>query len=156
MTKWILQVILIVAWGCSTTAIAQDKIVSRVEKKSIHFFYRSCEEECQVATLICDDGGTVSVQLADINAQNAAKAITEPKKQMVLKVGKKSFEFVITEMDFMEMTVSWWLTAIPDGVNMRELAPAIATAKVIEAQAGGQKVTLPIDAGVKAWAVGCK
>jgi hypothetical protein len=59
-------------------------------------------------------------------------------------------------MDFMEMTASWWLTAIPDGVNMRELAPAIAGVKTLEASAGGHKVVLPVDAAVKGWAEACR
>jgi hypothetical protein len=143
---------------CATaaTSFAAEKIVSRVDGKSVNYFYESCPEECQVATLSCIDGGTISVVLANIDAKNAAKAITVLKKQMVLKVGKKSFDFAITEMDFMELTGSWWLTTIPDGVNMRELAPAIAGAKTFEASAGGQKVVLPVDAAVKGWALGCK
>jgi hypothetical protein len=52
--------------------------------------------------------------------------------------------------------VSWWLTAIPDGVNMRELAPAIAAAKVVEVSAGGQEVELPVDKAVMGWARACR
>lgn len=140
----------------TTSSFAADKIVSEVDAKVVQFYYESCPEECQVATLTCNDSGTIGVILADIDAKNAAKAITALKKQMVLKAGKKSFDYSITEMDFMELTVSWWLTAIPDGVNMREFAPAIAAAKVVEASAGGQIVVLPVDLKVKAWALGCK
>ncbi len=162
MVKYIFTALSFLA--LAVPSLAADKIVSRVDTTTadgststhLNFFYESCEEECQVATFICSDTGSISIVLADIAAKNAAKAITKEKQQILLNVGKKQFEYAVTEMDFMEMTVSWWLTAIPDGVNMRELAPAIAAAKVIEAQAGGQKVVMPIDAGVKAWAVGCK
>jgi hypothetical protein len=142
--------------AAASNCFAEDKIISNVDGKVVNYFYESCPEECQVATLTCNDGGTIGVILADIDAKNAAKAISTLKKQMVLKAGKKSFDYAVTEMDFMEMTVSWWLTAIPDSVNMRELAPAIGATKVVEASVGGQKVTLPVDKAVKGWATACK
>ena len=142
----------------ATTAnsLAEDKIVSRVDGKSVNYFYQSCPEECQVATFTCTDTGSVSVVLSDIEAKNAAKAILEEQKQIVFKVGKKSFNYSIQEMTFMEMSGAWWLTGFSNNVDQKDLAPAIAGVKSFEVSAGGQKVTLPVDAAVKAWAAGCK
>jgi hypothetical protein len=143
---------------CATTAtsFAADKIVSSVDGKSVNYFYKSCPEECQVATLTCTESASVSVVLSDIEAKNAAKAMLEEEKQIVFNVGKKSFNYAISEMQFMELSGAWWLTGQSNNVDQKDLAPAIAGVKAFEASAGGQKVTLPVDAKVKGWAAGCK
>lgn len=151
------QIITVIAM-CSVTAtsFAADRIVSRVDGKSVNYFYQSCPEECQVATFTCTDTASVSVVLSDIEAKNAAKAMLEEQKQIVFKVGKKSFNYSIAEMTFMEMSGAWWLKGFSNDVDQKDLAPAIAGVKTFEASAGGQKVTLPVDAAVKGWARACK
>jgi hypothetical protein len=142
--------------AASSASHAADKIVSRVDGKSVNYFYESCPEECQVATFTCTDTASVAVVLSDIEAKNAAKAIVEEQKQIVLKVGKKSFNYSISEMTFMELSGAWWLTGFSNDVDQKDLAPAIAGVKAFEASAGGQRVVLPVDAAVKSWALGCK
>ncbi len=149
------------AVGCVGAA---EKIVSRVteektdqgKKTLISFAYASCEEECQIATLTCEEWGAISVVLADVDAKTAAKAITQDQKQMVLRVGKKTFDYTITALDYMELTGSWWLTAFKNDSNARDLAPAIANAKVVDVRVGNKTVMVPVDAPLKAWALACK
>jgi hypothetical protein len=154
MSRLFLAILLLCA--ASSTGLAADKIVSRVDGKSVNYFYESCPEECQVATFTCTDTASVSVVLSDIEAKHAAKAIVEEQKQIVFKVGKKSFNYSIQEMTFMELSGAWWLTGFSNDVDQKDLAPAIAGVKTFEASAGGQKVTLPVDVAVKGWAAGCK
>jgi hypothetical protein len=151
-----LSLALLALCATAATSLAADKIVSRVDGMSVNYFYESCPEECQVATFTCTDTASVSVVLADIEAKNAAKAILEEQKQIVFKVGKKSFNYAIQEMTFMELSGAWWLTGFSNDVDQKDLAPAIAGVKTFEVSAGGQKVTLPVDATVKAWGAGCK
>jgi hypothetical protein len=143
-------------WVSAATALAADKIISNVDGKSVNYFYESCPEECQVATFTCTDTASVSVVLSDIEAKHAAKAMLEEQKQIVFKVGKKSFNYSIQEMTFMELSGAWWLTGFSNDVDQKDLAPAIAGVKTFEASAGGQKVTLPVDAAVKGWAKACR
>jgi hypothetical protein len=152
------RLILFVFFLCAATvsSFAEDEIVSRVDGKTVTYFYKSCEEECQVATFTCTDTGSVSVVLADIEAKNAAKSIVEEQKQIVIKAGKKSFNYSIQEMTFMELTGAWWLTGFSNDEDQKDLAPAIAGVKAFEASAGGQKVALPVDAAVKTWGAACK
>lgn len=154
MSRLCLAILLLCA--ASSASLAADKIVSRVDGKSVNYFYESCPEECQVATFTCTDTASVSVVLSDIEAKHAAKAILEEQKQIVFKVGKKSFNYSIQEMTFMELSGAWWLTGFSNDVDQKNLAPAIAGVKTFEASAGGQKVVLPVDVAVKGWAVGCK
>lgn len=155
MTNYIWHFAVLGVLSIGGNASAADKIVSRVDGKSVNYFYESCPEECQVATFTCTDTASVSVVLSDIEAKNAAKAMVEEQKQIVFKVGKKSFNYAISEMQFMELSGAWWLTGFSNDVDQKELAPAIAGVKTFEASAGGQKVTLPVDAAVKSWGAGC-
>jgi hypothetical protein len=54
------------------------------------------------------------------------------------------------------MTGSWWVTARTQDVKAGEFAPAIAKARTITALVGKQKIVLPVDGNVKAWAAACK
>lgn len=123
---------------------------------SVTFSEASCEEECHIATLVCKATGGIGIVLADVDAKAAAKAIVQERNQLVLRVGPKAFDYVIREMDYMEMTGSWWLTADEQGSAAGEIAKAIASAKELDVQAGGKKVPLPVDKTVKAWAAACK
>jgi hypothetical protein len=164
MTPWTPPLALFGLLSATGLGLAADKVVTRfVTEKTdsgtasfVNFAYASCEEECQIATLNCSETGAISVVLADIDAKQAAKAIQQEQKQMVVRVGKKTFDYTITELDYMELTGSWWLTGIKNDLNARELAPAIAAAKVVEVHAGGRKVMLSVDANVKTWAAGCR
>ena len=164
MTRWTFALVLLAALSMTGFASAAEKIMVRRDSQktengtisSVNFADASCEEECQIATLVCAEWGAISLTLADIDAKIAAKAITLEKQQIVLQVEDKAFDYAITEMDYMEMTGSWWLTAITIDVKARELAPAIAAAKVLEAHVGETKVMLPVNADVKAWATDCK
>jgi hypothetical protein len=151
-----LSLALLALCATAATSFAAEKIVSRVDGKSVNYFYESCPEECQVATFTCTDTASVSVVLADIEAKHAAKAMLEEQKQIVFKVGRKSFNYSIQEMTFMELSGAWWLTGFSNDVDQKDLAPAIAGVQTFEASAGGQKVVLPVGAEVKGWAVGCK
>ena len=123
---------------------------------TIGFGYDSCGGECHVATLSCSASGAITIVLADIDAENAAKAITQETKQILLSVGGKKFDYSVSDMQYAEMTGSWWLTAHTQDVHARELAPAIATSKTVEALVGGQKVVLPVDKNFQSWAAACK
>jgi hypothetical protein len=108
------------------------------------------------ATTATSFAASVSVVLADTEAKYAARAMQEEQKQIVFKVVKKSFNYAISEMQFMELSGAWWLTGFSNEVNQKDLAPAIAGVKMFEASAGGQKVVLPVDAAVKGWGGACK
>lgn len=122
----------------------------------IGFGDESCGGECHIATLFCSASGSITVLLADIDATDAASAITRETGQIVLTAGGKSFEYFIQDMQYAEMTGAWWLTARTQDVHARELAPTIAKAKTIEAMVGQNKVVLPVDANVRTWAVACR
>lgn len=156
MDKWAASLSLLLILNGTTACFAADKVISSVDGKSVNYFYESCPEECQVATFTCTDTASVSVVLSDIEAKNAAKAMLEEQKQIVFKVGKKSFNYSIAEMTFMELSGAWWLKGYSNNVDQKDLAPAIAGVKSFEASAGGQKVTLPVDAAVKGWAAACR
>jgi hypothetical protein len=164
MTRWTPLLVLLAATMLSGQAHAADTIIARqitstedgATSSAISFAYASCEEECHVATLSCSESGAISFVFADVDARNAAKAITAETKQVILAVGAKSFDYFIQEMQYAEMTGSWWLTTHTLDEHARDLAPAIATAKSIEAETGGQKIVLPVDKAVKAWAAACK
>jgi hypothetical protein len=147
---------MLVVCGMISASYAADKIISRVEGKTVSYFYESCPEECQVASFTCTESASVSVVLADVEAKHAAKAMLEEQKQIVFKVGKTSFNYSIQEMTFTEMSGAWWLKGFSNEVDQKDLAPAIAGVKAFEASAGGHKVTLPVDAGVKGWAAACR
>lgn len=147
----------------STGTMAADKIVGRlitstedgVTSSDINFVYASCEEECHVATLSCENAA-IGVVMADVDAAIAGKAITQENKQIVLKAGSASFDYSIYKMEFMEMTGSWWLTGLEQGSDPGAIADAIGKAETVELQAGKMKVSLPVDAVVKDWAKACR
>ena len=155
---------LVLAAAFAGAAQAEDKIVARVDTQktdggttsSVNFAYANCEEECHIATLICSESTAIKLVVGDVRAADAAKAITSEGKDVVLKAGGKSFNYMVSDMQFMEMTGSWWLNAHEQGSQPGEIAAAIAAAKTVEMRAGGDKKVLPVDAGVKAWAKACK
>jgi hypothetical protein len=121
----------------------------------VGFDYESCGGECYVGTLFCNNG-SISLDLADVAAEHAAAAILKETDQVVVSAGELSVNFGILEMRFQEMTVSWWVSAQAFDEKSPQLAGAIAGAKTIGAQIGGQTVTLPVDDNVKSWALACK
>ena len=124
--------------------------------KLVSFDYESCGGECQVATLFCGESGAITLDLADVDAKHVAKAIVKDKDQIVVTAGKLTVGYDFLKMQFQEMTGSWWVSAHTQDLKARELAAAIAGAKTVVARVGGQTVTLPVDADVKAWALACK
>lgn len=145
-------------------AQAEDKIVARVDTQktetgttsTVNFAYADCEEECHIATLICSESTAIKLVVGDVRAKDAAKAITSDGKEVVLKAGAKSFNYMVSDMQFAELTGSWWLDAHEQGSKPGEIATAIAAAKTVEMRAGGDTKVLPVDAEVKAWAKACK
>jgi hypothetical protein len=135
---------------------AEDKIVSKVDGKIVSYFYESCPEECQVATFTCTETASLTVILSDIETKDAAKAMQEEERQIVFKVGPKTFNYSISEMTFTEMSGAWWLTGYSNNVDQKDLAPAIATVKTFAARAGRHSVVLPVDDAVQQWAKACK
>jgi hypothetical protein len=148
----------------TTPVLADGKIATRIDSSTedgetfsnLGFADASCEEECHTATFSCSSTGAITIELADIDAKHAAAAIQKENKQVLVSVGGKSFDYFIQEMQYQEMTGSWWLISHTLDENARELAPAIAKAKSIEAVVDKQKIVLPVDANVKKWAAACK
>jgi hypothetical protein len=146
------------------SAHAADKIVASVSTDTkdgatfsqVTYSYETCEEECQVAQLVCEESTAISLVMADVSSADASKAITQEQTQIQLKAGSQSFSYFVYEMQFMEMTGSWWLTAREQGSPPLAIAKAIAGAKAIELKAGKMKVSLPVDQAVKTWALACK
>jgi hypothetical protein len=144
-------------------AWAGAKIVTRLNtnsqdgetSSSITFSEASCEEECQIATLSCNNGG-ITITLADIDTANAAKAITRAKQQILLKADGKSFDYFIYDMTYMELTGSWWLTARLESGNAEDLVPSLSKTKAITAQINKKTIALPTDKNLKSWAAACK
>ncbi len=128
-----------------------DGVTSNV----VSFEFESCGGECQVATFQCN-GKSVVFDLADVDAKYVAKAIVKEREQIVVTAGKFSVGYDFLEMKFQEMTGSWWISAHSLDEKAQKLAGAIAVAKTIEAQVGGHKIVLPVDANVKTWAATCK
>jgi hypothetical protein len=146
------------------TAWAEDKIVATIDTQkteggttsSVNYVYADCEEECFVATVVCSESTAITLVVGDVKPEEAAKAITSFGKEVVLKAGGKSFNYMVSEMQFMELTGGWWLDAFEQGSKPGEIAAAIAAAKTIEISAGGNKKVLPVDGHVKDWAKACK
>ena len=143
---------------------AEDKIVATIDTQktdagtvsSVNYAFADCEEECFVATLICSESTAIKLVMGDVRPKDAAKAITSDGKEVVLKAGAKSFNYMVSEMQFMELTGSWWLDAFEQGSKPGEIADAIAAAKTIEMRAGNEKKVLPVDTAVKNWAKACR
>jgi hypothetical protein len=152
-----------VALCAMLTAARAEEMSSSVDTRTedgvttsvVNFEFESCGGECQVAMLTCSNG-SITLDLADVDAKHAAKAIVQETNQVLVTAGKFSIGYDIREMRFQEMTGSWWMSAGNNGVDGVKLAGAIAKAKTVVAKVGGQTVTLPIDAKVKAWALACK
>lgn len=163
MMRWLLPLAAL-ALLTPATAGAAEKIVAdvAVETKDgvktsvVNFNIASCEEECHVGTLVCNESTAISIVLADVDAGVAGQAITRDRDQLVLTAGAKHFDYVIRHMDYMEMTGTWWLTADEQGSGPGEIAAAIAAAKTVEMRVGKKTVALPVDASVKRWAAACK
>lgn len=155
--------ILVLATAMSGVARAADKIVSDVSSSTeegvtssnVNYSFENCEEECHVATLTCTYN-SITLVMADVRSENAAKAILADKKQIAMAVGGKTFDYSVSKMEFMELTGSWWLHAHEQGSKPNEIGETIAAAKSIELRAGKQKLVLPVDAKVKDWAKACR
>jgi hypothetical protein len=147
-----------------TPTMAEDKISTRLGTSTedgetsagLFFAYASCEDECHIATFSCSASGAVTIELADVDAKHAAAAIIKEARQIIISAGSRSFDYFIQEMQYQEMTGSWWLTAHTQDVKARDLAPAIGAVKSITALVGKQKLVLPVDANAKLWAEACK
>jgi hypothetical protein len=68
----------------------------------------------------------------------------------------ESYDYSISDMQFAELTGSWWLTAHEQGSGPAEIPAAVAASKAVEAKAGANVVVLPVDKAVKDWALACK
>ncbi len=164
MIKRTLPLTMVIATALATPTTAAQKIDTQLNTSTrdgdsfsdVGFEDESCGGECYIATLSCSASGSISVELADVDAKHAALAITKETKQILLTAGGTSIDYFIQEMKYQEMTGSWWVTAHTQDVKAREFAPAIAGAKTIVALVGKQKVVLPVDANVKTWAAKCK
>jgi hypothetical protein len=148
----------------ASAAPAADKLVAIVTEAKgdggtssiLSFEYQGCEEECLLATLTCEPSTAISLVLADIKAKHAAKAMQQERFQIALKAGAKVFDYSITDMQFAELTVAWWLTAREQGSKPQEIAKAIEIARLVEAKVGGWTVKMPVDDTVRKWAAACK
>jgi hypothetical protein len=148
---------------CTGVAWAEDEIVIDVlantengqTTTSVSYGYAGCEDECHIATLTCT-GNSIIVVVADVAATDAAKAIVKETRQIMFLANGKTFDYFIEDMQFAELTVSWWLTAHEQGSKPAEIPQAIANSKNIEVQVGSKTVLLPVDGKVKAWAEACK
>lgn len=148
----------------ATPALADTKISTSLStstdngetSSNLGFEDESCGGECYIATLSCSASGSITIELADVDAKHVASAIQKETKQLMVSAGGKSIDYFIQEMKYQEMTGSWWLTAHTQDEKAGDFAPAIAKAKSIEALVGKQKIVLPVDANVKKWAAACK
>jgi hypothetical protein len=122
----------------------------------VGFDYESCGGECYVGTLLCDESGTITVELADVAASDVAEAILKDTGQVLVTAGDLTVSYDLTEMLFQEMTVSWWISSRAADQRAPQLPAAIAGAKEVMVAVGKQTVTLPVDDTVKTWALACK
>jgi hypothetical protein len=147
-------------------ALAEDKIIARVSTSGtgeeavsqVWFAYESCEEECHVATLVCQSNGNVTLTIADVAGEKAATIFGEDKQWLKLVFGKKAYPFLARELDYMEMTGSWWISgdlASDMGANRDDLARSFAGAATVFAEVASQTVELPVTDEIKSWALAC-
>lgn len=137
-----------------TTAGVGESQRSYPKANEVAFVAKDCEEECHVASLLCDENRSISLVYADVDSQTAAKAITVDQQPMTLMADGKSFMFSISEMQFMEMSGTWWLTAGSYN-DPFELLKALQASKTIKVTLQTQSMDLPVTADVKTWAAAC-
>jgi hypothetical protein len=163
MVRWFLPILFFAALGAFTSARAEDKISAEVSSNtvdgvtttSVVYAYADCEEECHIATLTCT-GNSITMVLGDVAAADVAKAIVQDTKQIAFTANGKTYDYSISDMQFAELTGSWWLTAHEQGSAPAEISTAVAASKTVEAVVGVKSVVLPVDKAVKDWAIACK
>ena len=163
MSKWMLPLVLFASCAMVGPAGAEEPATQLdtstqdgVTTSTIFFEYASCGGECQIARLSCNADANITIVLADIEAKNAAAAMMLEEKQVILKADGTSFDYYISDMQYAEMTGSWWLTIHSQSGKDEEIAVAFAKSKTVTAQVGAQTITLPVDKNFQSWAAACK
>lgn len=125
------------------------------KSKTLDFAEKDCEEECHMASLICEETMAINFTYADVSSKSAAKIIRSENQAISLVINKKEFSFFVNTLTFSEMTGSWWVDA-RFMADPKDLLAALEKAKDFKARAGDESMTLPVTAEFQTWASACR
>jgi hypothetical protein len=114
--------------------------------------------ECYTASLFCLDFGGIAFEFGDVEAKNAAGAITRDARAFSLDAGGTAFAFSITGLSYGgDMNGTWVVDGELTGSDVRAaFTAALVKTDRFKATIGAESLTLPVTADVKTWAAACK
>ncbi len=117
-------------------------------------FFGECGAECVMAEIACESTGAVTFTYADVEAQDASKAILVEGDAVTITVSGTAHGFTITELTYTEMTGAWWVAARA-GETQSEFMAALPKAKSMTAAIQSASMILPVTKDVQKWVKAC-